>query len=65
MRKNDFVALVTSTSETGENEPFFISSFEVCIYEHYSLDAMRNQAPNKNYLPELLKRRSKVHEKNM
>ena len=34
-------------------------SFGVCIYIQYSFDVVRNK------LPELIKRRSKVHEKNM
>ena len=64
------MASATPASETGENLYLFvfISSFVsigVCIYVQYFLDVLRNQTLNKKYLPELLKRRSRVHEKNM
>ena len=57
----------TSLSETSENVCLliFISvilwfvSFGVCIYIHYFFDVVRNK------LLELIKRRSKVQEKNM
>ena len=61
----------TPTSETGENVNLFfvfISSlvfFGVCIYVQYLLDAVRNQTSNKKHRPELIKKRSKVHGKNM
>ena len=64
------MASATPTSETGENLCLFVFissfvSFGVCIYVQYFLDVMRNQTLNKKYLPELRKRRSKVHEKNI
>ena len=48
--------------------PFvFNSSFVslgVSIYVQYFLDAVRNQYSNSKYLLELIKRKSKVHQKN-
>ena len=40
-------------------------SFGICIYIQYFFDALRNQTLNKNYLLELIKKRSKVHGMNM
>ena len=59
----------TSGFTIGENTFFFfISSFVfvgVCIYVQHFFDTVRNQTSNRKYLPELIKRRSKVHQKNM
>ena len=53
----------------SENVCLFVSllwlvSFGVCIYIQYFFDVMRN-TPNNKYLLELIKRRSKIQERNM
>ena len=39
--------------------------FRVCIYVQDFLDVVRKKLQTKKYLLELIKRRSKVHEKNL
>ena len=39
--------------------------FGVCIYVWYFFDAVRNRTSNRKYLLGLIKRRSKVYQKNM
>ena len=60
----------TSTSEISEKVYLFvfISSnvfFVVCIFVQYFFDAVKNQFSNKKYILELIKKGSKVHEKNL
>ena len=43
----------------------FYSSFRACNFDQYFFDVVRNITSNKNYFLESIKRRSKVHEKNM
>ena len=43
----------------------FFSSFGVRIFAQYFFVVVRNETLSKIYLPELIKRRSTVHEKNM
>ena len=55
-----------SASETSENVLLFVFislliSFGVCSYIQYLSGSVQNQASNKKYLLELIKRRSKVH----
>ena len=54
-----------STFETSENIfPFVFCffHFELCTYMEYLFDSVRNQASNRTYLLQLIKRRSKVHQ---
>ena len=43
----------------------FNSSFEVCNYAQWFFDVARNETSNIKYILELIKRRPKVHEKNI
>ena len=66
-KKQDFSTSISETSENVENVCFFISfllfrdwfALEFCIYIQDFFDVVRNK------LPDLIKRRSKVQEKNM
>ena len=60
----------TSTSEASENAYLFVFipsrvSFGVWIYVQYFFVAVRNQTSNKKYLLKLIRRKSKIHEKNI
>ena len=60
----------TLTSETSENLFLFVFIslfvyFGACIYVDHFFDAVENQTSKRKYLLELIKRRSKVYQKNV